>query len=287
MEKERSLQKKKRPVVWIGLIVLVILVGALIWQTKSQRFFCEPAPAPAPVRVKVPSMPPALPSQTSEPAADPNGSARQLETTPPRAAGAVTQVAGAPEQNDSQPTVSTPEPIAATVSVADANAPAAAAQSEPIAPDPGKGLLVENQPMPQPAPTSGAAAAAPQPASPAVIGRPEVILQKTEKEKEIQPVPPASAPQADLAATAHGPDTPAPYTIQVGSYLTKTYAENTIAALTKRGYEPSIFGVADAKQRKWHVVCFGHFETYKQAAQSLSEFKENENMDGIIIRRLR
>ena len=117
-----------------------------------------------------------------------------------------------------------------------------------------------------------------------MVGQPEPRLQKTENEKVRQPGHPASASQADLGATAPGPDAPAPYTLQVGSYLSQTYAEDLMAALTKKGYEPFIFEVTDVKQRKWYAVRFGQFETYKRAAQSLSEFKDKENMDGIIRR---
>ena len=228
--KKRSPKKKKRPLVWIGLMGLMILVGALIWQAKSLPIFPEPAPVPVPIRFKVPPMSSTSANQTPEPATDPIESVQAFETTPPRVDGTVTQVAEPPEQNDSQT----------------ATAETAPPKTAGIIPDP--------------------------------------IAAAVSVSKVLQPVPPASASQADLGATAPGPDAPAPYTLQVGSYLTQTYAEDLMAALTKKGYEPFIFEVTDVKQRKWYAVRFGQFETYKRAAQSLSEFKDKENMDGIIRR---
>ncbi len=96
-------------------------------------------------------------------------------------------------------------------------------------------------------------------------------------QQEVIPVaPPNTVPPEPKS------DTKAPFSLQVGAYLTKEYADDQMAELRKRGYDSFIFETTDKKQRTWYTVRFGHFESREKAAQSLSKFKEKEKMTAII-----
>lgn len=264
MEKVVSPGKKKRPVLWITLVVLVLLVGVLGWQAKSLLPLPSPAPTPAPVRAKVPKQPPPMPIQTPEPASVPMTADPNIDTTAAMNDGTIVQT-----------DEGTLTPMAETEPSIEQNAPEPAPQSEAIAPEPDQESIAENQPLPQSVPTQAAEEQQPAPpteANPAPTAPSPSSLAST------------SAPQSDSATMPPEAITAAPFTIQVGAFLTKTYADDKIAVLSQKGYEPYIFEVTDAKKRSWYAVRFGHFETRDQAAQSLSEFKTKEKMDGIISR---
>jgi cell division protein FtsN len=257
VEKEPSPGKKKSALLWIGVVVLVTLIGVLGWQAKSLLPLPEPAPARSPIRGKVPPMPSPLPSQTSEP------SNEIAQNSDPAANGIIARAGEATEPMNP-----------------DAPLPETAAVAEPIAPEPGQGTISQTQPIPD----ATIAQSAPQPAEPLGAGEPQPTMTENGHEEAPQPDPTVAEPQTAPAAMAPEPVASAAYTIQVGSFRTKTYADKKVATLTQKGYKPFIFEVSDANQRKWYAVRFGRFETSEKAAQFLSEFKKKENIDGIIRR---
>jgi cell division protein FtsN len=74
------------------------------------------------------------------------------------------------------------------------------------------------------------------------------------------------------------------FTIQVGAYRNKGYAENALALLSRKGYDAYIFEDADAKSRAWYVVRFGHFPTRQAAQRTLSAYQDKEQKKAIIAR---
>ncbi len=70
-----------------------------------------------------------------------------------------------------------------------------------------------------------------------------------------------------------------PFAIQVGAYLTKTYADRTVSQLMEKGYDAYIIQRIDKKQRLWYLVRFGHFQDRVAASQVLTTFKDQEHME--------
>jgi cell division septation protein DedD len=76
----------------------------------------------------------------------------------------------------------------------------------------------------------------------------------------------------------------AQFTIQVGAYRNKNYAEDAMALLSRKGYEAYIFEDTDAKSRTWHMVRFGHYPTRQAARWALDAYQDKERKKAIIAR---
>lgn len=90
------------------------------------------------------------------------------------------------------------------------------------------------------------------------------------------------APEPTVAATL--PESKALFTVQVGGYLTKAYADAKLEELKKLGYPADIIEITDEKQQLWHLVCFGRFQTFAEASNAMAAFKTKENMSAVVIR---
>jgi len=89
-------------------------------------------------------------------------------------------------------------------------------------------------------------------------------------------------PQPTVAATA--PQNEALYTIQVGAFRTKAYANAQLDKLKGLGYPAYIFEVKDNKQQALYLVCFGDFQTLTEAGGAVAAFKEKEKMQAVVMR---
>lgn len=83
-------------------------------------------------------------------------------------------------------------------------------------------------------------------------------------------------------ATIAKPVNKAPFSLQAGAFLTKTYADKKMAELIAKGYDAYIFETIDNQQRRWFTVRFGHFESREQAIMFLNLFKKKEKMTAVI-----
>ncbi len=264
----------------MGIIVLILLLGVLGWQFRSYLPLPElslaPKTAPVPARGKIPQMPPPKAKQVPNASTQSIASAQNMETTAISASPTVAPAAQTP-----------PEATATEPNTIQEDQPAA--QAAPVTAEDDKTADGETQSMPEPGPSM--ATAQTQPAAPATDAPSPPTLPATKSDAAAPAAtPPAPGPQKNFAAAppepvpSPEPDKPAPYTIQVGAYLTKQYADEKLAALTRKGYKAFIFQVTDRRQRTWHAVRFGRFETREDAARTLSKFRSNEKMDAIISR---
>ena len=304
---------------WIGFFVLVILLGILGWLGRSYLPIpgLSPAPAPAPaptaVRGKITQSTPPTPIQASAPTTGTIESGQSTQTT-------VIQNNQTIVAETQTPTAST----APNQNVVALNAPEPSPQTSGSVPIPEPESIAESQPNPEAAPGVATDPAQPVELTPPPSMRPEADNMKappiaatttvTESQPETRPDSPESAsatpamatapstpvqappepvsavpaptPAPPVSATPAPPEstTPAPFNIQVGAYLTKTYADAKLESLTRLGYDAFIYKVTDAKQRTWHAVRFGRFQTREEAIRMLTDFKANENMDAIISR---
>ena len=80
------------------------------------------------------------------------------------------------------------------------------------------------------------------------------------------------------------PENKALFTVQVGGYLTKAYADAKLEKLKELGYPADIVEVTDEKQQLWHLVCFGRFRAFAEAVDAMDAFKTKEKMPAVVIR---
>ena len=105
--------------------------------------------------------------------------------------------------------------------------------------------------------------------------------------KEETPAEAADAAQAEpkVAQPAAAPDAGAAYfTLQVGAFRQKAYALDTMKKLSKKGYDAFIYELTDSRQRTLHTVRVGRYNSSKEAASALEQFKQKEKVDAIVTR---
>lgn len=273
LEKEASSSEKKRSLFWIVLIVLVLLMGALGWQAKSLLNAPGPTQKPVAVRAKVPPAPvpttiPITPPPNAE-TATPNmgGVASEDKGNEPQPASTSDQTEMHTDASDTapeSPIAKDPDLKGAKAPVIDKNGSEPAIQPDTNAPAPNNKGAADMESVP---------ALASSPTSTASKQKPDTAMNRD----PVEPKTTSSEP-VPLATPL------APYTIQVGAFRVKTYADDIMAQLSKGGYAPYIFETADANQKPWYAVRIGHYETRSQATQALLEFKQKEKMDAIISR---
>ncbi len=329
MKSKKSPGGKKRPMLWIGLIIFVILAAAIGWKTQFLTNRSTPTPPPVIVRAKVPPMPPPRPRKNPEIISDQYELTRKPDavelkpgenipldhSTPDQ----VTSERAELEQNlqDKVPRVESVTPKASVL--AETIAPQAVISAEPKEPvaiqksnamtsglegdrsqvmstpeqvepenvepklDQSKENVEVGNLVPKEAPPSGMVVPQPvvAPGSEEADKTPETeaenqLTAQPDQQKVIPVAPPNAVPPEPKS------DTKAPFSLQVGAYLTKEYADDQMAELRNRGYDSFIFKTTDKKQRTWYTVRFGHFESREKATLSLSKFKEKEKMTAII-----
>lgn len=284
----------KRLFIWIGLIILVCVISAAGWSVYVTFNRPETEAPPPPVRGKIPQIPQTTSANTVHRAKIPPAPAQQQAT-----------MTAAKEETPAAEVLTTPAPQARTVDPAPTGQ---TTERTPIAPqeqpasEPMEQAAVETPadqsdaqdskapPAPEPATAKGET-----PAAPAVEPKPE-----NQGAQQDSPVPaptkqpalsePSGAPSTSepepAAKQAAKPKPPADsqFTIQVGAYRTKKYAEDAMAQLSRKGYEAYIFEDSDAKSRTWYVVRFGHFPTRQAAQWALGAYQNKERKKAIIAR---
>ena len=297
VEASKGSAMSKRLFIWIGLIILVGVIAAAGW--SAYITFKRPATEapPPPVRGKIPQIrqstsaktihrakipPPTSPQQATMTAAKEETAAADARTTP---AFQGRKVDPAPTNQPTEPTPMaiqeqpTPEPVEQTAveSPADQGNAQDPEDSAPSEPPPAQSDI---------------------PAAPAVEPEPEnlaVQSERPEPKAAIQPPPPVQAaapstanpePPEPAARQASNPKPPADsqFTIQVGAYRNKRYAEDAMALLSRKGYETYIFENTDKKSNTWHMVRFGHFPTRQAAQWALRAYQDKEQKQAIIAR---
>lgn len=88
------------------------------------------------------------------------------------------------------------------------------------------------------------------------------------------------AEQPMVAAPVSNPK--APFTIQVGVFRNKFYAERKAAALEQIEYSAFVHKISGKDNDVLYLVCFGHFTTRDEALPARKAFIEKENMDAVV-----
>lgn len=298
----------KRLFIWIGLIVLIGVIAAAGWSlyTTLNRPAVESSPPVA--RGKIPQMPATASGKVIHRARIQDQTPRQPEAS------------AVPDSNT--PKAASPEPSArVSPGVTVSSAIESAARTDTAIPEqpsvqPEKGAsnksLSSRDTVP-PTPTAPAPGAGQSPsdtsaqtpagmtlsAEPAAEPTPEPAVDSQTVAKAAPDQRPASAPPAPAQASPPSPAPAAretepapppkpriqePFTIQVGAYRNKVYAEKMLTSLTRKGYKPYLFEDTDAKSRAWYNVRFGRFATRQAAQWALSAYRDKERKEAVIAR---
>jgi cell division protein FtsN len=146
---------------------------------------------------------------------------------------------------------------------------------------------------PEETPSRESAALTKAPASrPSVTDMPMDSNPAQEKVSKIQPQEDRFADTADSTLsepTAAQPATGADrgnagFNLQVGAFRKETNALDTMEKLLKNGYDSFIFKATGSRQRIWHTVRIGRYNSYKEAASSLERFVEKENIVALVVK---
>lgn len=284
----------KRLFIWIGLVILVGVISAAGWSiyVTVNRPVTE-APPP-PVRGKIPQIPPTTSGNTIHRTKIPPAPAQQQAT-----------VAAAKEETPVAEVQATPAPQAQKVDPAPTDPSTEQSPMTPqeqSAPEPVKQAVAETPaeqsdaqesiapPAPEPPPaqseTTAAPAAEPEPENQAAKqDTPDPTSTKQPALPEQSGAPSTSEPEpAAKQAVKPKPPADSQFTIQVGAYRNKNYAEKAMALLSRKGYEAYIFENTDSKSRSWYMVRFGHFPTRQAAQWALSAYQDKEQKKAIITR---
>jgi cell division protein FtsN len=289
----------KRLFIWIGLLILAGVISAAGWSTyiTINRPDVE-APPPA-ARGKIPQIPstssgdvshkinvPAPTAGQPTPAADqasaPTADAQETASLqqadqkpesdadlPAQPEQPDTQNAAPPEaetdQADGSPDSQGAVPNSETVASTDRQKDQAKTESE---------SAPEQAPVPPAEPQQQDVA--PDPTSAAVQTPSDQSTEPADANTTQAPAP-EQAPQAEPKQLDTNP-----YSIQVGAYRNKQYAENAAAELARKGYESYIIEDADSKTRPWYIVRFGHFANRKEAQDFLAAYQHKEKKQAII-----
>lgn len=286
MQTNHPRERGKKPFLWIFVAVTVLLAGALALYAWHMQTRPPQVPTPVVARGKILPPPPA-PSVES-----PAGPSASMESAPPTEAGGPEDVSGAQSQGDLEavPTASVdagPREIAPEMK-SEIDAPPqedAAAGTGHKSVDHAKQTVISDGQTPAPAPDDSG------PATTAVDEPQAAVQEAPESSSPAGDVTPpstdrtgADAAPAQTVAANDTPETTAPFAIQVGAYRTKSNADRQVVQLRKKGFDAYIHEKNDKDQNPWYFVRFGGFEDFGSADKALAAFKEQERMDGAIVR---
>lgn len=94
--------------------------------------------------------------------------------------------------------------------------------------------------------------------------------------------PSSSSPEEKAGTTAPGVLQRPQFTIQVGAFREKAYAQKTMNQLQEKGYDVYIHKTADKHMRSWYFVRFGKFDNREEAIISIAEFNQIQKKSAII-----
>jgi cell division septation protein DedD len=230
----------------------------------------------------------------------PNGTTLQASAPPRPALLSAREIAPAaappPAVPEPSPVAVTPEPVGSAApagsAIAEAlneaagtAAPTSAASGGPLSTEPTIELPVGPAPQESPGPIAGGesiglpktappASLQPAPAPPPLAAvKPHPARQPSPR---LEPPEPPASP-----AVASGEPGEGRYTIQVGAYALVANSEETVAALSRRGYAPYVVEIQGARG-VLHVVRVGRFPDRGTAARAASDLRRKARMEAIV-----
>ncbi len=135
----------------------------------------------------------------------------------------------------------------------------------PEQPEPAPSQQTEAQPPPQPAPEAASQEKTTEEAA-----------ENQTNSSEVKPQPSPAVKESP------GPHPESVYLLQVGSYLVKNNAFNTLEALEDKGYAPFIHKLSDTRGQNWYVLYAGSYPNATQARQAAQAYKKQEESMAVV-----
>lgn len=290
---------EKGTMVWVVFPLLTVVVIAAVLVIKIMPGASTPSAAspPAVAKMKIASMPKAEPKkadglqppevewrvetpsdrlQDDSTPVEPNVNAPAALTSPADASGA----AGTASAQESVREGADLEPPSANAGAPTVDATSPAKETTEVAPEQ---EAFANRGEPVQTATLGVAEDAP----PGAASESTDDLVETKVTAVVAakaPETPAAQDRPEPTGAATTPENEALFTVQVGAFRTKAYADAQLEKLKGLGYPAYIFEVMDKKQQPLYLVCFGRFQTLAMAADTIAAFKEKEKMPAVVAR---
>lgn len=266
MNERKPKGRKKSLLLMTGLVITAGVSAAIVWLVV----FKAPTPVQQPVKVAMRGkiiqppkpMPEVQPANQSDPSDDRPESAFPTDSDDASAFASIDQKI----QNDSQ--VQKPGPVANALPVQ---------QDEVVAE---KTTNPSSQREKQSGPGLNASGEIPA-ASMSRINE-NRNTETAEQETEDLTQSPPSSPEEKAGTTAPEVLQRQHFSIQVGAFREKAYAQRTMEQLQKKGYNAYIYETADKHMRNWYFVRFGKFDNREEAILTMAEFKQNQKRSAII-----
>jgi cell division protein FtsN len=263
MQNNHSDERKKKPFLLIIAVVAVLLAGAFVLYLRYMGPHPAQNPMPVVARGRIPPPPPS-PSMES-----PAGPPVTMESEPPAGTDSTENAPGTPSQGD----LGSPPPSSVETGPQE-SAPETASE---IAVSPQKAAAPDPDAAP-PADAAGDELRATADETPDLPQHSDTIAPPPSG----APAEEAEAAPAELSTGA--PEAATPYTIQVGAYRGKDNADRQVALLREKGFDAYLYEKTDKNKRAWYFVRFGHFEDFGSADSALTVFKEQQKMDGAVVK---
>jgi cell division protein FtsN len=248
VKKQTSSGESKILILLVGVVFMALLALGVFWAPRFIRKEAAAIPPPAAKHIKIAQVPtdPSPPAPPVEPARPQQQASGASEPEISSSSGQPLQVS-----DQSQPA----EPAGSGAS----EAPAQEAKTPDAAP-----AKETSEPAVSASAHDEITQAQPEEDTPT-----DAADDTRSKPEEAQP---AANPDA---GTVH-------FSLQVGAFRQKAHALDTMGKLSKKGYDAFIYEVNDSRQRVWHTVCIGRYNSSSEAASALDQLKQKENIDAII-----
>jgi cell division septation protein DedD len=290
--------EKGSMVVVLALLAVIVIAAVVLMQLMHGTSTPPPASPPAVVKMKIPPTPRTKPKKANvlpppsemegrveTPSDQPHDDSTPAEANvnSPAAPASPANASGAAGTPSAQPSVTAGADSgspSATAGAPTAIATRPAQKKAEVAPQQ-KASADGGKPEQAPAPGVDSAVA------PGAASKSANDLVETEAAAVAAakvPETPADQNRPKPTATATAPEKEAPFTVQVGAFHTKSYADAELEKLKGLGYPAYLFRLLDKKQHPLYLVCFGRFRTLAEAGDAMAAFKKKENMAAVVAR---
>lgn len=265
MNAQRPKGRKKSLLFMTGLVITAGVIAAIVWLIV----FKAPTPAQPPVKVAMRGkiiqppkpMPEVQPANQSDPSDERPESASSPDSDDTGAIASIDQKI----QNDTQ--VQKPAPVGDALPVQ---------QDEAVAEET---TNPSSQREKQSEPALNASGEIPAASMPRIN---ENLNTETAEQGTENLTQSPSSPEEKAGTTAPEVLQRPHFTIQVGAFREKAYAQKTMNQLQEKGYDVYIYETADKHMRSWYFVRFGNFDNREEAIISIAEFKQNQKRPALI-----
>jgi len=294
------LENEKGAMAWMILTLLTIIVIATVLVMKLMPIATTPLPASPPVvvRMKIPPIPKAerqkanslqLPSElegrTETMSDQPHEDSTPAETNVDASAA----LSSPTDVSSDAGTVSARSSVTegADIEPSSENTGAPIADANPLVQEKSEVTPEQEASADRGEPVKMATIEAMEDVSPSAASDPINDLAGTEITADVvtdSPGKPMGQDRPEPTDAATASKSKALFTVQVGAFHTKAYADSKLEQLKILGYPAYLIEVMDRKQVTLYLVCFGRFQTLAEAGDTIAKFKEKEKMPAVAYR---